>query len=139
MDTAEKTFLLELLLMDIRMSYTFPKPGTTRRDPRALRALVLAADLWDSTDMPGLADKDNRPAEAQGIDWTEMFALLAMYLSGRWEGSLLAIHYTEGGYLDLQEIHGLPFALAGRSDEFLAEVKKYIRTEYSWENPNVSL
>ncbi len=115
MSEQEKFLLLEILVADIRCGWTKCSKTHTRRDPRAFRALRLAADLYSY---------DGKLSLKQ---WDDLFCELAMYISGRWEGKVIELPKN------FWRTHGLSFGIEGRSEAFQNEVKKYIITEFSWD------
>lgn len=115
MDDHEKILLVEALITDIRFSWLPCQRVGTRNDPRALLALRLWADIEDG---PLKIDPDVS---------RDFFAELAMYISGRWEGKIIAVE-------PIERYRTLPFSLNGRSAAFMAAANEHIKTPgFPWE------
>lgn len=100
--TREKTMLLHYLMIDIRIdAYNAKK--------RMKKAIELAKELGHKAIVDRLTIS---------LEFTE-----ANLLNGR----ALRIHYTQGGFGGLGDLHGLPASLLKRSKEFQKEALKYLR------------
>lgn len=97
MDKKEKLLLLQLILIDIRGNWAW------ENQPRIPKALELAKEL-------------NLPKHVERI---------SEYQEGS-DGRHFRTHYKFGGYVGMEELHGLDFRLLPRSPEFRKTSLRYL-------------
>jgi len=123
-DEKEKFLLLQILMTDIRMDFATP----ARQDQRVEKCLDLAFSLRDTL----LDGKHSAADVARARPLWRVIERLGVYLTGRYEGGYLRAPFKDGGYEEMENVHGLPFSPAGRSDWFCVELQ-CIKTEFSWD------
>lgn len=99
MDTKEKTLLLQVVLEDLRGNWSDP-------EPRAQKALFLAKEL----ELPVFVSSIERY-----IGGAKEY--------GDWDGRYFRTDVKNGGYNNMETLHGLPKTFADKSDEFKKEVE----------------
>lgn len=97
MNDKEKLLLLDLILQDLRGNWGFEV------ESRIAVAFELAVEL-------GLDQF------IESINEFEEF-----YESGNGDGRFFRTTYDDGGYIGMEDVHGLPYRIAGRSEEFKKE------------------
>lgn len=110
MNDKEKLLLLDLILQDIRGNWGFDL------EIRLAVAFELAEEL-------GLNQF------IKSINEFEEF-----YESGNGDGRFFRTTCSNGGYIGMSEMHGLPYRIAGRSEKFKREAKVLTYPELIFED-----
>lgn len=130
MDLLERVLLLEMLMCDIE-SWWDVSPKKRIKDARVWKCLELIDEFVLVS--YNLKHKENKMFAA--INWFEYYQTIGVYLAGRHEGSLLENGLSCGGYTALALVYnGLEPKFSLRSKEFCDEIKKYVRTDFTYKH-----
>jgi len=120
----EKVLLLQMLMHNIRSAWDSGK-YKRYKDKRIWKILELIKEISIEARRNWKNRSYNKYSE---IDYYTFSKLLGLYLLGDYEGRILRQSYKEGGYEDLEQIHGYTLkTFKNRSKEFRNTFKAYAK------------